>query len=515
MENEKPKQPERRDMDFKTFLESIAHIPPPSLKEETPVERPEIPPASAKQKETKIIHREPFMQPKAKDKSGFNPEPISLNLTSPSEGRREQKIRHYDLIPHKPKAEEAESATPAPEEKEPAAPEKPPERLSPEYAETPKEEEPVESAPPELPVILTPEQSNTLLRKLFDLMIQLKASDLHLAPGHVPCLRILGDIYQTEFNRLGEEAVTAILLPLLTSEQNALLQESGELDFAFEIPGLARFRANFYQQLGGIAASIRLIPLRIPSLEELKLPPLVKKIAHMRKGLIIVTGPTGCGKSTTLAAIINEINNSRNAHIITIEDPVEFVHDNKTCLISHREVGNSAFSYSEALRAAIREDPDIIMVGEMRDQETIALAIKAAEMGLLVLGTLHTNSAHKAIDRIIDVFAPEEQDQIRSMLADALSAVISQQLIKRADGQGRCAAVEILVTTPGLPNLIREGKTSQIASLIQTGREYGMQNMDHALIELIRQNAIFPAAARELVTDQKTFERFGIYLDQP
>lgn len=512
MENEKPKQPEKRDLDFKTFLESIAHIPPPSLRDEKPVERPEIPPATAKQKETKIIHREPFMQPKA---SGFHPEPISFKAASPSEDRRESKIRPYDLIPHKPRAEEGEkeSAPPAPEEKDLAAPEKPPERLSPE--QTDKEEVPAESAPPDLPVILSPEQSDILLRKLFDLMLQLRASDLHLAPGHVPCLRILGDIYQTEFTRLGEEAATRILLPLLTSEQNVMLQESGELDFAFEIPGLARFRANFYKQQGGLAASIRLIPLRIPSLDELNLPPLVKKIAHMRKGLIIVTGPTGCGKSTTLAAIINEINNSRNAHIITIEDPVEFVHDNKTCLISHREVGSSASSYSEALRAAIREDPDIIMVGEMRDQETIALAIKAAEMGLLVLGTLHTNSAHKAIDRIIDVFSPEEQDQIRSMLADALSAVISQQLIKRADGQGRCAAVELLVTVPGLPNLIREGKTSQIASLIQTGREYGMQNMDHALIELIRQNAIFPAAARELVTDHKTFERFGINLDQP
>lgn len=546
MENKE--QPPRKDLDFKTFLESISHIPGPSMQEKKPQDKtsPPLPPSS-RTKETRVIHREPFMPQEGtgrkeafptRDKSGFQPEPISLTAPKNAESRREPRVRPYELIPHKARTDENEKepvpATPeeTPEigrlpEREPAArqasedkkPEKPETKTAQlpgktEQPEPPNPPEPEEAIPPELPSIISFEQSDLLLRKLFELMVQLRASDLHVAPGYVPCLRILGDIYQTEFPLLSDEAATRLLLPLITDEQNAVLQECGEIDFAFEMPGIARFRANFYRQQSGLAASVRMIPLLIPTLEELKLPPLVKRIAQMRKGLVMVTGPTGSGKSTTLAAMINEINNTRNSHIITIEDPVEFVHANKTCLISHREVGNSASTYYEALRSALREDPDIIMVGEMRDRETIALAIKAAEMGLLVLATLHTNSAHKTIDRIIDVFPPEEQDQIRSMLADALSAVITQQLIKRADGQGRCAAVELLVSTPALPNLIREGKTSQIASLIQTGREYGMQNMDHALIELIRQNAIFPAAARELVTDPKTFERFGIIFDQ-
>lgn len=371
---------------------------------------------------------------------------------------------------------------------------------------------------PEAPVFETPDfrarrKDQYTLHDLFKIMLGKQASDLHISVGNVPILRINGDLAVTDYPVLTESKVEELLFSLPNEEQLYHFEETGDLDFAYAMPGVARFRCNYYQDYRGIAGAFRLIPSKIPVLDELNLPSIIKDIAQFRKGLIIVTGPTGSGKSTTLAAIINTINNSRNAHIVTIEDPLEFVHESRMCLITHREVGTNASSFASALRAAIREDPDIILVGEMRDLETMALAIRAASTGLLVLTTLHTNNASKAVDRIIDVFPAIQQDQIRAMLSDSLKAVVAQQLIKTADKKGRCAAVEILIATLGLSNIVREAKTPQIPSIIQTGREFGMQSMDQALIELIRAGKITAKVAKDRASDYKTFLRAGIDLE--
>lgn len=318
----------------------------------------------------------------------------------------------------------------------------------------------------------------------FKLMNEQGASDLHLAAGQPPALRIRGDIERIKYKVLDNEDLRAMLYEISPEEKIKVFEETGDVDFGYEIPGLARYRANFFMQRKGIAAVFREIPSTIMTCEQLGIPPVVSKLATLPRGLVLVTGPTGCGKSTTLAAIIDVANRLRKDHIITIEDPIEFVHQSQGCIVNHREVGIHTKSFSAALRGALREDPDIILVGEMRDLETISLAIEAASTGHLVFATLHTSSAWKTVDRVIEVFPATEQPQIRSTLADGLRAIIAQVLFKRIDKRTRCVALEILIANPAVRNLVREAKTHQIPSMIQTGRKYGMQLMDDAIMEL-------------------------------
>ncbi len=336
-------------------------------------------------------------------------------------------------------------------------------------------------------------------------MIRSGASDLHMVPGLPPMLRLKGDLVPTNHKPLSHKLNEQLFFEMMTPEQQTRLQTTLELDKAYEIEGLARFRCNYFYQMRGVCAVFRQIPTDIKTLEQLGMPNGVHKIMEIRKGLVLVTGPTGSGKSTTLAAIINQINDTREQHIITIEDPLEFVHQNKRSLITQREIGAHAHDFADALRVASREDPDIILVGEMRDLETISLALTCAELGILVFGTLHTNSAVKTIDRIINAFPASQQNQTRSMLSESLKAVLAQQLLKTADGQGRCAAVEILIGNPGVSNLIREAKLTQIASVIYTGTSEGMQTMDQALQQLVDNGRITPEDAYWKAIDKESF----------
>ncbi len=341
---------------------------------------------------------------------------------------------------------------------------------------------------------------------LLKLMIEHQASDLHVTSGSPPLLRIHGELERIAYHELTEEEVRLLVYEILDEGGIKSLESGFDVDFAYEIDGVARYRVNAYFKYGGLGAVFRMIPYEIKTFSELGLPPAVRTLARLRKGLVIVTGPTGCGKTTTLAAIIDLLNKERKAHIITLEDPLEFIHENQTCLIMQRQVGVHVESFASGLRAALREDPNIIMVGEMRDLETIALAITAAEVGLLVLGTLHTSSAAKTVDRIIDVFPKDQQDQIRTMLSESLKGVIAQQLLKRADGQGRIAALEILIGTQAVGNLIREGKTYQIPSIIQTGRKIGMQSIDQHLKELVKAELITREEAMAYAVDKAQFQ---------
>ena len=318
----------------------------------------------------------------------------------------------------------------------------------------------------------------------FKLMNEQGASDLHLISGQPPALRIRGDIERIKYKVLDDDELRSMLYEISPEEKVKIFEETGDVDFGYEIPGLARYRANFFMQKNGIGAVFREIPSTIMTVEQLGLPSVVSKLATLPRGLVLVTGPTGSGKSTTLAAIIDVANRSRKDHIITIEDPIEFVHQSQSCIVNHREVGIHTNTFASALRGALREDPDIILVGEMRDLETISLAIEAASTGHLVFGTLHTTSAPKTVDRAIEVFPASEQAQIRSTLADGLRAIIAQVLFKRIDIKARCVALEILIATAAVRNLVREGKTHQIPSMIQTGKKYGMQLLDDAIMEL-------------------------------
>lgn len=340
---------------------------------------------------------------------------------------------------------------------------------------------------------------------LFKEMKTRGASDLHMVIGFPPLLRLQGELIPTAQPVLTPESNRQILFEILTQEQRSAIDEKLDMDKAYELTGIGRFRCNFFYQNRGIGAVFRLIPTDIITLEQLKLPSVLNTIANFNKGLVLVTGPTGSGKSTTLAAMIDYINETRDAHIITIEDPLEFVHSNKKCLITHREIGTHARSFSEALKVASRENPDIILVGEMRDLETISLALTCAELGILVFGTLHTNSAAKTVNRIINAFPSDQQAQTRTMLADSLRAVIAQQLLKTSDGRGRCAANEILIGSPALASMIREGKISQISSFIQTGTSIGMQTMDQHLKQLIAEGKITKEAAYEKAIDKSLF----------
>jgi twitching motility protein PilT len=318
----------------------------------------------------------------------------------------------------------------------------------------------------------------------FNLMHDQGASDLHMVSGQQPAIRIRGDIERIKYDVLTNDSLKVLLYEITPEHKIKQFEETGDVDFAYEIPSLARYRVNFFQQKNGMAAVFREIPDKIQTCQQLGLPNVIAKLAALPRGLVLVTGPTGSGKSTTLAAIIDEANRIRRDHIITIEDPIEFVHKSQNCIINHREVGVHTKSFSSALRGALREDPDIILVGEMRDLETISLAIEAASTGHLVFSTVHTTSAPKTVDRIIEVFPATEQLQIRSTLADGLRAVVSQVLFKRVDIKTRCVALEICIATPAVRNLIRESKTYQIPSMMQTGKKYGMQLLDDAIMDL-------------------------------
>jgi twitching motility protein PilT len=324
----------------------------------------------------------------------------------------------------------------------------------------------------------------------FKLMHEQNASDLHLMAGQPPALRIHGDIERVKYKTLENDELRAMLYEIAAEDKIKTFEETGDIDFGYEIPQLARYRANFFMQKNGVAAVFREIPSSIMNCEQLGLPSVMAKLASLPRGLVIVTGPTGSGKSTTLAAIIDEANRTRSDHIVTIEDPIEFVHQSRGCLVNQRELGIHTKSFSAALRGALREDPDIILVGEMRDLTTISLAIEAASTGHLVFSTLHTTSAAKTVDRIVEVFPSEEQGQIRSTLADGIRAIISQTLFKRIDKKGRIPALEILIATPAVRNLIREAKSHQIPSMVQTGKKYGMQLLDDAIMDLFNKGKI-------------------------
>ncbi|MGV8074826.1 MAG: type IV pilus twitching motility protein PilT [Syntrophobacteraceae bacterium] len=342
----------------------------------------------------------------------------------------------------------------------------------------------------------------------FKLMNEQRASDLHLLSGQQPVLRIRGDLERVKFKVLDDDELRSMLFEITPESKIKTFEETGDLDFAYEIPGLARYRANFFRQKNGIGAVFREIPSDILSVEQLGLPAVVSRLALLPRGIVLVTGPTGSGKSTTLAAIIDEVNKKRKDHIITIEDPIEFVHQSKNCVINHREVGTHTASFSAALRASLREDPDIILVGEMRDLETIRLAIEAASTGHLVFSTLHTTSAAKTVDRVIEVFPMGEQAQIRSTLADGLRAVVSQALFKRVDVKGRIAVLEILIATQAVRAMIRESKTHQIISAMQTGKKYGMQTLDDGIFAHLKAGRISPDEAYSKCVDKERFKEY-------
>jgi twitching motility protein PilT len=343
---------------------------------------------------------------------------------------------------------------------------------------------------------------------LFNMMKEQGASDLHLSSGNPPIFRLRGEMVRLNFKVLAHDEIKTILFEILSEKQQAQFEETKDLDFAYEVPGIARFRGNVMMQYRGIAAVFRIIPTKILSADELGLPEGVRRMTAFKKGLVLVTGPTGSGKSTTLAGMIDLINSTRKEHILTFEDPLEFIHENKMSLMNQRQIGQHTESFASALKAALREDPDVILVGEMRDLTTIQLAMSAAETGHLVFGTLHTSTAAKTVDRIIDVFPTDQQEQVRAMLSESLKGVVCQQLLKTADGKGRVAALEIMLGNPAVGNLIREGKTYQIPSIMQTAKKDGMQLMDQHLLDLLKTKKVNPDEAYRCAIDKKQFEQY-------
>jgi twitching motility protein PilT len=344
----------------------------------------------------------------------------------------------------------------------------------------------------------------------FNLMFEQKASDLHMTSGNPPMLRINGDLQRVDYPPLENDLLKTMLYETAPDYKVKQFEETGDVDFGYEIPNISRFRVNFYNEKNGIAAAFRQIPSRVLSFEDFEkmetpLPPVLKKFTMLHQGLVVVTGPTGSGKSTTLAAMVDYANENRKDHIITLEDPIEFVHESKNCLVSHREVGVHTKSFASGLRGALREDPDVILVGEMRDLETIELAITAAATGHLVFGTLHTQSASKTVDRIIDVFPADQQNKIRQTLSEALKGVVAQTLFKRTDKKGRIAGFEILVFNTAVANLVREGKTHQLPGMIQVGKKIGNQPMDDHIMEHVRMKRISPEDAYQKAFDRKKF----------
>jgi twitching motility protein PilT len=343
------------------------------------------------------------------------------------------------------------------------------------------------------------------INTFLELVVHQNGSDLHLVSGQPPRIRLYGDLMPIKYRELSADETSALIAEAMTDEVRQMFATRYSLDFAYEVPGLARFRINAFRHLDGLGAVFRVIPNTIRSLETLGGPPVLSTLCREKSGLILVTGPTGSGKSTTLAAMIDCINRTRRGHIVTIEDPVEFMHQRQGCLMSHREVGTHTPSFAAALRSALREDPDVILVGELRDLETMSLAVTAAETGLLVFATLHTNGAAATIDRIINVFPASEQPRIRSMLSTSMRSVISQQLIRRADGRGQVMACEVLINNPAIANLIREGKTHQIASVLERSALLGMQSLDNALRHLLNAQLITPQDAYQHAVNKATF----------
>jgi twitching motility protein PilT len=353
------------------------------------------------------------------------------------------------------------------------------------------------------------------MQEILQQVFEMGASDLHIKAGQPPILRISGKLTRSQFDPLTKDETQRLIFSILTSEQRKTLEQTYELDCSYGLEGVGRWRINAYRDRGTFAAAFRTISSTIPSMDELGLPPVVKELVHKPRGLILVTGPTGSGKSTTLAAMIDWINENRCEHILTIEDPIEFLHYNKQSIISQRELGGDTKSFANALRAALREDPDVILVGEMRDLETIGLALTAAETGHLVLGTLHTSSAAQTIDRIVDVFPPTQQEQVRVMLSNGLVSVLSQTLLPIANQapigsgmtKGRALAMEILVNTPGIANLIRESKTAQIYSAIQTGGAMGMQTLEACLAQMVKRGLVTYEEAMTKTSHPDDFQR--------
>ena len=344
------------------------------------------------------------------------------------------------------------------------------------------------------------------LTALLGFATEQNASDLHISPDMPPLVRIRGEIMGLDMAPLTGEETHAAIYDILNDVQKRIFEERLDLDFAFEIPGMSRFRANVLLQQHGPGAVFRVVPTKVRTLDEMGMPKVLKTLASREKGLVLVTGPTGSGKSKTLAAMVEYVNESHRGHILTIEDPIEFVHRSKRCLVRQREVGPHTHSFANALRAALREDPDVILVGELRDLETTQLAISAAETGHLVFATLHTNSAPKTVDRIIDIFPSGQQAQVRTMLSESLEGVVAQSLLPSKDGKSRVAALEVLVAVPALRNLIREDKTAQIVSVIQTGTQYGMQSLDQSLRDLVMQGKLAREEAMKKSSNPRLFD---------
>jgi twitching motility protein PilT len=353
-----------------------------------------------------------------------------------------------------------------------------------------------------------PKVEDYSLDEILSLAAKQGASDVHLTVGLPPMMRIDGRLRPLKFERLASRDCQQLIYGILTDHQISEFERNHELDFSHGISNVGRFRGNVYMQRGALGAAFRLVPTRVPSFDELGLPAVTRELSNRTSGLILVTGPTGSGKSTTLATMLDFINRTRDSHIITIEDPIEYLHQHQRCMINQRELGSDTYALGAALRSALREDPDVVLIGEMRDLETIDTALKIAETGHLVLGTLHTRNAPQSVDRIIDVFPPHHQEQIRVLLASTLEAVVAQQLVPKATGIGRVAAVEVMVVTAGVRNLIREGKTHQIYALMEAGGDNGMQTMDRALASLVRYGYVSDEEAGPRAVDRDTYKRW-------